>query len=84
MNNIDVRINVELCKACDYCRDVCPTKIIHLSNETNSKGYHYAEIHDIGKCTGCRFCAIMCPEIAIEIETVNHITGGRLKSDFSE
>jgi 2-oxoglutarate ferredoxin oxidoreductase subunit delta len=81
MNNIDVRINIELCKACEYCCAVCPKETIQLSNETNSKGYHYAEVRDMAKCTGCRFCAIMCPEIAIEIETVNHITGGRLKSD---
>ena len=70
MDNVSVRIDAELCKGCDYCHIVCPKDIIRLSKECNSKGYHYAEVHDLGKCTGCRFCAIMCPELAIEIRMV--------------
>jgi len=50
---------------------VCPKEIIELSAETNSKGYHYALVRDLRKCTGCRFCAFICPEVAIEMEIVN-------------
>jgi len=30
-------------------------------------GYHPAECFDPSKCTGCTFCAIVCPDVAIEV-----------------
>ncbi|MEG0072381.1 MAG: 4Fe-4S binding protein [Raoultibacter sp.] len=33
-----------------------------------AKGYHPARLTDEEKCTGCTFCAIMCPDVAITVE----------------
>ena len=41
------------------------------------KGYHFCAVADVQKCTGCRFCAIICPEIAVEIEGLVPEVGGR-------
>jgi 2-oxoglutarate ferredoxin oxidoreductase subunit delta len=38
-----------------------------MSTKLNAKGYCVAEITDCGKCTGCGFCAMMCPDLAVEI-----------------
>ena len=62
-------IDKDKCKACQYCIAVCPRDIIGTSKEINRLGYNYAEVI-AGKeheCTGCKACAIMCPDIAISV-----------------
>ena len=67
MTKID--FNIERCKGCGLCVDVCPKKIIKLSPDIlNSKGFHPAEIVEQEKCNACAFCAIMCPDVIITIE----------------
>jgi 2-oxoglutarate ferredoxin oxidoreductase subunit delta len=52
---------------------VCPHSLIETSDRMNQKGYypaHYIEKShkkEMRKCTGCGLCAIVCPEIAIEV-----------------
>ena len=59
----------ELCKGCGLCENVCPKKIIILSeNELNAKGYHPARIANQKLCIGCAFCAMMCPDCVITVE----------------
>jgi len=58
----------EICKGCGLCADVCPKKILALSKEINSKGYHPISITDQEKCIGCAFCARMCPDAVIKVE----------------
>jgi 2-oxoglutarate ferredoxin oxidoreductase subunit delta len=43
-----------------------------MSEELNVKGYHPAEYTEEEtskdrECTGCALCAIMCPDVAIEV-----------------
>jgi 2-oxoglutarate ferredoxin oxidoreductase subunit delta len=43
-----------------------------MSEGLNIKGYHPAEYtedetSDDRKCTGCALCAVMCPDVAIEV-----------------
>lgn len=63
-----VKIDKNLCKACKYCVNVCPMKILKLGQDLNKKGYHPATCTDETKCIGCDKCARICPEAAIEIE----------------
>jgi len=37
------------------------------SGKLNAAGYQSAEFKDDGECTGCAICAIVCPEVAIEV-----------------
>lgn len=67
---INVSIDKERCKGCEYCSSSCPKGVVHMSEDLNGKGYHFAIMGDAKECSGCRFCALMCPEIAIEIKAV--------------
>jgi 2-oxoglutarate ferredoxin oxidoreductase subunit delta len=62
-----VHVIAERCKQCDFCINYCPTDVLAYSDDTNPKGYHYPKVAD-GKesaCVHCRFCDLICPELAI-------------------
>lgn len=60
-------VDIELCKGCALCTDVCAKKILAMSDRANSKGYYPVMLTDEAKCTGCALCAQICPEVAIEV-----------------
>ena len=58
------------CKGCGYCIEFCPHDVLTESADINAKGYHYAVVKK-GKgyeCVHCRFCDLVCPEMAIYTE----------------
>lgn len=65
MNN--VIFNRELCKGCGLCIEVCPKKILEISDDLNSKGFKPAQKREDGECIGCAFCATICPDVAIKV-----------------
>ena len=68
-----ITLDTEACKACYLCISVCPEKLIAVSANLNQKGYYPAEFTESNmpkedrKCTGCATCAIICPDVAIEV-----------------
>jgi len=63
-----IKIFEDACKGCGLCIEACPLKLIRLSDRINAFGYKSIEHIDTeGKCTACKMCAIMCPDIAIEV-----------------
>ncbi|HOO97170.1 MAG TPA: 4Fe-4S binding protein [Caldisericia bacterium] len=62
-----IEVNDERCKACGLCVEVCPKKILKLSNKINSKGYHPVECTDMDSCIACTSCALICPDVAITV-----------------
>ena len=60
-----VTIAIERCKACGFCVEFCPSKVLALSTVFNSKGYHPPHALHPEKCTGCNFCGMYCPDFAI-------------------
>ena len=62
-----VHIIAERCKECGFCIRYCPTDVLVYSEAVNAKGYHYPTVAE-GKesaCVHCRFCDLICPELAI-------------------
>jgi len=60
-----VSIVVERCKACGFCVEFCPSKVLALSSDFNTKGYHPPEAINPEKCSGCDLCGMYCPDFAI-------------------
>jgi 2-oxoglutarate ferredoxin oxidoreductase subunit delta len=56
-----IKIEKEQCKGCTLCIEVCPVKVLKISDKFNSRGYHYSEYVGDG-CTGCGVCFYACPE----------------------
>jgi len=63
-----IQIDRERCKGCLFCIDACAKKSISLSDELNLKGYFVASFNAGNGCNGCGNCALMCPEVAIEVQ----------------
>ena len=57
----------EFCKGCKLCVEFCPKGSIVLSKKLNAKGYSYAEFDTKKTCTGCGTCAVICPDVVIEV-----------------
>jgi len=61
-------INDELCKECGLCIISCKQGMIVKGNKYNLKGYFPARFDKSkGKCNACQTCALVCPEVAIEV-----------------
>lgn len=61
-------INQNRCKSCQYCVNACRKSLIYIdTSKINTIGYHPATFKDTGECTGCAFCAEVCPDVAIEV-----------------
>jgi len=77
----------ERCKGCNYCIVFCPMNVLEFSSDINKKGYHYAVVAE-GKeeaCVHCRFCDLVCPEMAIYTkEITNEETEGQSDSPDGE
>ena len=66
-----VIIYEDRCKGCRLCTTACPKKIMVMDDEKlNSKGFHPATVRaeDMENCISCAFCAMICPDVAIEVE----------------
>jgi 2-oxoglutarate ferredoxin oxidoreductase subunit delta len=64
-----VTLNEERCKGCLLCVHACAKSLIaEAGDRLNEKGYHPVKIVDMGKCTGCAFCAAICPDCVIMVE----------------
>jgi len=74
-----ITIDIEKCKGCFLCLDVCPKQLIQADEKLNSKGVTPVKfIHSPrpkagpssiakGGCAGCCFCALICPDCCIEV-----------------
>ncbi|MBI4697730.1 MAG: 4Fe-4S binding protein [Nitrospirae bacterium] len=60
-------IDRDICKGCGYCIKACQAKLISLDKGFNALGHHPAAAFMSNNCNGCGLCAIVCPDIAIEV-----------------
>ena len=73
-----VHVITERCKECSYCVVYCPTQVLEYSKDTNSKGYHYPIVAQdkASACVYCKFCDLICPELAIYTTDADDADGG--------
>ena len=61
-----ISINIDNCKGCELCVAECPQQSLKMSENINTKFYHYAVLVE-DNCTGCTNCALVCPEAIITV-----------------
>ena len=61
----EVHIIMDRCKGCGFCVTYCPKKVLELSMEFNTKGYHFPEVKNQPNCINCGLCELLCPEFAV-------------------
>ena len=61
----ELHIIKERCKGCAFCVEYCPKDVLELSQEYNSKGYHYPVAVRASDCVNCDLCEMLCPDFAI-------------------
>lgn len=49
------------------CIPVCPHDALEMSESLNVYGINIASFKKDGFCSGCRNCATICPDSAIEV-----------------
>ncbi len=62
-----IQVIEKYCKSCRLCIGACPSDVIRIGTKVNDSGYEVAEMKENAKCIGCKMCAVMCPEAAIEV-----------------
>ena len=62
-----IEISQELCKGCELCISFCPKGLIATTDKLNTGGYRVVTFDNSGECTGCAICALVCPDVAIEV-----------------
>ena len=62
-----VNIIKDRCKSCEFCIEFCPRRILELSDDFNTRGYHPPMVAENDGCIACRLCELICPEFAIYI-----------------
>jgi 2-oxoglutarate ferredoxin oxidoreductase subunit delta len=64
----EVIFDENMCKGCELCVTVCPTKILKLdTSRVNARGYFPAIVYNITLCSGCGSCAKICPDSVITV-----------------
>jgi 2-oxoglutarate ferredoxin oxidoreductase subunit delta len=56
-----VALDLELCKACGICIDLCPEDVF----DRDKLGYPI--VARVDDCTSCLLCELHCPDFAIEV-----------------
>jgi NADPH-dependent glutamate synthase beta subunit-like oxidoreductase/NAD-dependent dihydropyrimidine dehydrogenase PreA subunit len=66
----EVVLNIENCKECGYCAEVCNVGTFGPASIFNTKGYRPAEVKSSDWCVGCFKCYFSCPDFAIDVAEV--------------
>jgi 2-oxoglutarate ferredoxin oxidoreductase subunit delta len=58
-------MDLERCKGCELCIDVCPPGVLSMSEQRNERGFLVPALSP--GCTGCAACQMICPDFVFEV-----------------
>ena len=62
-----ITINENVCKGCELCVVACPSDVLAMSKQANTKGYNYVYMQNESDCIGCAACGRVCPDGCLTI-----------------
>ncbi len=66
-STVRIEINRSWCKGCQICVSVCPREVLDIDRQQWTAGHHPITVCRIERCTACRNCELLCPDLAIEV-----------------
>ena len=63
----DVVLREEICKACKFCIQVCPTDVFGWREKPNQIGWVPVMVAKEENCIGCMHCYQICPDFCIDV-----------------
>jgi 2-oxoglutarate ferredoxin oxidoreductase subunit delta len=76
----DVVIGEDMCKACGFCLNVCPTDVFAYRTAANRIGWFPMYVAHEENCVGCNLCYQICPDFCIDVALKPGVT---LKADVT-
>jgi len=63
-----ITVNVDWCKGCHICVEVCPRQVLEVDENVFIRGFHPVLVARPEDCTICGQCELLCPDLAIIVE----------------
>ena len=77
-NDLAIIINLDWCNGCEFCIAFCPADVLQPSTDVNLKGASFPIVAAPEKCTTCKRCQYLCPDLAIYLVEKNAPPGPAL------
>jgi 2-oxoglutarate ferredoxin oxidoreductase subunit delta len=62
-----IEVKEDWCKGCNLCIDRCPLDALEESDKLNKRGIRPPKLKENNECNYCRFCELICPDLAISV-----------------
>jgi len=62
-----IEVKEDWCKGCNLCIDRCPLDALEESDKLNKRGIRPPKLKEKNECNYCRFCELICPDLAITV-----------------
>jgi 2-oxoglutarate ferredoxin oxidoreductase subunit delta len=67
----------EMCKACGFCLNICPTDVFAWRQGANRLGWVPMYVAREANCVGCMLCYQICPDFCIDVRPKAEAAGAR-------
>jgi 2-oxoglutarate ferredoxin oxidoreductase subunit delta len=72
----NVTLARDMCKACGFCINACPTDVFAWSTRINTQSYVPVDVVHEEQCVGCMLCFQICPDFCLNVERKASANGG--------
>ena len=62
-----IEVKDDWCKGCNICIDRCPVNALEESDRLNKRGIRPPQLKKENKCNYCRYCELICPDLALTV-----------------